>query len=450
MPTPQNELTDIKVKENSLVDRAANRREFLVLKRDSEARRNGEWSGKINPILAADTELAALDKKDVEGTPVVAPPVAAEPSVSKDDSNAAAGGSAFSQDKDKSKVRVDMKKDESVDVAAQFAALVETAVKSGSGASAPVVVVAVSAPGATVMKTEPGADTVATAPETVAEKKADGADSTTAGDPAIKPDQTKDKKTVVKEDSQPLSLQPALRASLLAGVNAILAHAEAAKTILEATVSDMAGMSCLPWEAWMPIRMVDALADRLLGEEIGGVDFEADAILAGAAASGDVAKAGAVMAAHRLAKFTAAHGDMGSAFKAMQKCHKAMGDMLDEMKKPVEKTEVMETVGKAEVVPVVAPVLAPVSTPAPVAVVPATPSPEIAKAAKDIETIAKTVTDLQKTVVAQAALLEKARRPQQSNAISVEGSGTGNGTINSEVVWPQDMGANPDRRPGRF
>ncbi len=89
------ELTDLTVSEVSLVDRGANRREFLVKKKASAGARGEVITGapKINPLLKNDAELAALDAADAgvktgtveasktEAAPAAAPAVKEAPAV---------------------------------------------------------------------------------------------------------------------------------------------------------------------------------------------------------------------------------------------------------------------------------------------------------------------------------------------------------------------------------
>jgi len=464
--TPLNELTNIKVKENSMVDHPANRREFLIRKRDEAAsRQSGECSGRINPILASDPELVALDKKDVATAATAATAATTEPPVEKDDSNCAACGSAFSGEGKTCKACTDkeasMKKDNASEAAVQFAALVETAIKSESAPPASPVA-AVSAPGAAVTKTEPVIVSVPTARAVDGVSVAPVEEVTSKSDDVV----SNTMQVTIVNTPEPIKLTPRLRAAAIAGMDEIVARVTEAKKRLDSTIADPNGCTYVPWEILCQLSQVDALADQL--KNIGGEWWEAAATIAAGALSADaVEKAGAAMAAARLTKFTAAHGNMGSAFKEMQKHHKVMGDMLKELQKPVAKddsvvaesaaattpgaaavvtkTETAATVAKTETVLVLTtPVVKNETVPVQVTVA------EVIKTANDIEVLAKTVTELQRTVAVQSALLEKARLPQQSNAISVEGNGTGNGTINSEVAWPHDMGANSARRASRF
>lgn len=420
-------LTDVTVEENSLVDRPANQRTFLVKKRSA-----ADGDGYLNPILKEDLEQERAQS-------------AAKPEAEKD-----------------------MKKnDTTAAAAAEFASLVEAAVKSTPTAPTTVVVVATppavvktetpvaaapaaekteptatAAPAApAVEKTEPTATAATPAPavektetaKVTPEAAPTAAETTKADAPTTETQAAPAKKSEDGDDK--ITIQPALKGALEAGLRSIGELADKALKTLAGAQADLAGISWTPWDIRCHIQQIDDLADRMLDDYeggFGGSAWVADAILAGGAADG-VSKAGAAMAAARRKKFVAAHGDMGSAFKGLKKAHDAMGALLKEVAgKEEEKTE------KAE------------EAPAPVQTAPAA----VAKSEKDISEVAdlqKQVAELRKELAAQTAVLAKARLPQQSNVIPVEKSDRGNDTMNRDVVWPDDMGANNRQsRPGRF
>lgn len=421
MSEAKHTLTDVTVEENSLVDRPANQRTFLVRKRSA-----ADGDGYLNPILKEDLEQEKAAKAEAVTNPE------SEKDMKKNDATATA--------------------------AAEFANLVEAAVKSGSSPSPTTVVVVTSAPAVVktettpaveAPKTETPAATVETekATEVVAETpKAPVVETAKTDKPveekAVKTDKTAEEKTAKSEDEdkEKVLIQPALKGALEAGLRSIGELADKALKTLGQAQGDVGGISWTPWDIRCLVQQIDDLADRMLDDYeggFGGSGWVADAILAGGAADG-VSKAGAAMASARLKRFSSAHGDMGSAFKGLKKAYDAMGDLLKEVSSKDEKTEKADETAPAT---------------APVVVVPdaVTPPAPVVKAEKDMSEVAdlrKELTELRKALAAQAAVIEKARIPQSSNVIPVEKSDRGNDTMNRDIAWPADMGASNRSRPG--
>jgi hypothetical protein len=403
MSEPKNILTDITVEENSMVDRAANRRTFLVRKHED---------GYINPIFRSDQELAAQDNADKEQ------------------------GQATGEK--------NMKKND-LAVAAQVAESVaappiELVTKPAVEKTEPAVVTPA------VEKIEPVVTPAAekTEPVVTPEKVESGTEPEKAAPvaPVVEKIETvavpsETKKADAPAAQERVSIQPALKGALEAGLKSVAELADRALNNLAAASADVSGMSWTPWEVRSMIQQIDDLADRMLDEEgegFGGSAWVADAILAGGAAAGaiDVSKSGAAMASARLSKFTSCHGDMGSAFKAMKKAHDSMGDMLKELAggKKVEKAEDAPVVSDAVIL-----------------------SASVTKSENNMSELIdlrKAVDDLRRLVGQQAAALEKARVPQASNVIPVEKRDRGSGTMNEDVVWDSDMGARNKVKPGKF
>jgi hypothetical protein len=395
---PKAELIDIVTTEVSLVDRAANKRDFLVKK---QAQAAGE-APTINPLLAPDAEMIAKDKADAEaykaekaaaeaaaaGTPVAVTP-AATPAVEAAPAVAAASVTAAEVTKTE-------------DIAPTVAVEATTTVVASEVVAPPSVVPAIEAP---------------TTKDDSGEAEPPLQISVSLSPPA----------------PEPLKILPPLKAALEAGLQAVIARAQDALKILSTAVADSSGCSYVPWEIGAQTRQIDALVDQM--DCIGGTDWAASAILAAGAASAptDVTKAGAAMSAARHGRFTKTHGDMGSALKDMQKCYKAMGDMLSEVA-PGDKTE------KAEV-PVVAPAAAPTPVAAPTPAVAPAPVAEVAKSASsDTAQLLKAVEDLRRVVADQALVIEKAHLPQSSNAIPLARTGPNSATIKTEDTgWLPDM-----------
>jgi uncharacterized Zn finger protein (UPF0148 family) len=453
----ENLLTDITAKEVSMVDRAANMHRFLVRKRQ-----DGDPI-VINPLLASDKELVAMDKVDT---------------VEKFEHCTVCGGFLPRADfatgvcpkcqakVEEGKVKDTKKNEEQVVPAVEVAPAVETtpaaptveAVKSAPIAPAvttpvaPSVVEAVKAAPVTHVPVAPTAVEAAPVAPVVEAVKAT---SSVCGNCA-----TPVPVVVVAPEPQQEKIQPALRGFLLAGVDAILARAQDAKKLLDSSAADSSGASWVPYDVRIQLQMIDTLADRLLDDYLGGIEFEVSALLAGAAVDGanDVSKAGAAMAASRLQKFTTAHGDMGSALKAAGKCHKALGDMFSELRPGVEKSADPVSVAVTAPAPAATASSATIAT-APAATAPAAPavaapaatasSATIAKSATEIS-IEKRMLDLQRLVAQQGVLLEKMRMPGDSNAIPVGENSSVGATIKGDVTWPVDLADSGKKKPGRY
>lgn len=277
----------------------------------------------------------------------------------------------------------------------------------------------------------PEATPEAVDPVKIEEAKADGGAA-----PAQKADEPI-AVTVVQTEPEAIKLSPAVRGALQSGLAALSARIGEAQKAVDATVGDLSGESYVPWTVYSQFCQIDALVDSM--RDIGGPQWEAQAALVAGVAtakSEGVEKAGRPMAEKRLAKLKGLHGELGDVSKALCATHKSMSALLGELE-PVGKSEESGTPVPVVPAPAVSPVVAPLEK-----------KPDNSQ----LEILQKQFNELQKIVINQGALLQKAASAPVSNVISVEDAVGSNGKIKAahEVTWPADLAENSIPKPGRF
>ena len=404
------ELTSLDVKEVSLVDKGANRREFLVTKKAGERGEviTGGKEIKINPLLKNDAELVAKDQADAGAIP------GANAAATAEGIDGAAGPGVVTE-VDKSKA--------------------DTAAAAPVATAAPAVDEA-----AELAKLRAAVGGEAKKADVTITPEADGSVSVSV-----------DTTPAAAVSPAPASVVEKIKAATLAGIDAISERLMA----LRADVSS--GKLTSQWsqsgqqEVWSHTWYIRDMLDQL--GMIGGPAWEIEA--AGDEAM-DVGKAQGVTKAHKA--ITAARLEkMRGIHKAMIYCHNDMDKLIKELDgeagaatdgketpdtgtkfEPDRGSSFAKGAGEAPAAAVAAAVVAPVA---------ATPvvkaaDPEVAELRRSLSEQAQMVESLRQIVAEQSATINKSRTAQDSNSEPDE-IGPKIASECDNVKWPLDLA---DRR----
>jgi len=356
------ELTNITVKEVSVVDRAANKRTFLVTKNDKNPRTETALSflaSRRSTATGGDlaSDLDARDAQNVQKTD-------AEKLIEAKD---AADAVAF---------------------AAEKASLV----KGEEGGDTVITAEPVAAPAAAP---------VAAAPVVDAAKALAALAASVEPTTPTKKDDLPVAVTIVA-DPEPLSESAiALKTAILAGIDLISKKVGEWRTAVESADKNNTDVSGRPYCMWEQSYYLTRMIENLSG--IGGPDWD---VLN--ATIGKVAKSGnKAITATRVGVLKGVHEGLQHCTGTMSK---VMKELTDETPDEVVSPDASASFAKANT-PVVAPVPAPVVAPVPVVV-----AADPAMVAK-MDGIMKAVASMQDIIATQAIELQKARGEVSSNAI---------------------------------
>lgn len=448
-PEATHELTGMSIQEVSAVDRAANRRKFLVTKNETPE----ETAARVQAKIAerGDAAPGAVAKDDL-GTSDLPTPVPGSP-----EAHAAAASAHAHAASAHANAAAGKKKTEK---GADVVPLPE------AGVSAPAVV---AAPAAVASTVDPVAEM-----EALAKAENDKAEAakvatvptTKATDVVVTPNP--DGSVTIAVDDQPVVLTPSLpgavadkvKTSVVAGIDAVMLRiATLRQSVVESKSSYSDGTPSELGDIYYITEMLYSLYN------IGGPRWEvqqaADAALDRTEASADVAKAAGVevpvrknkvITMARVMKLQAAHKAMKYSHDDMAKVLKELdsegGDATGEMSSDSQATNGTPATNfaKAETAPVVA------TPPAPAVVT-----------EKDIESdprfvamknaLTKTQTDLanvQQIATQQAATLAKARGSIATSNVSVDKVANVREASSDAVEWPRDLAADTTKLNKRF